>query len=214
MLGDAPEELLPTRHSLLSRIRNWADHASWEEFFNTYWRLIYGVARRSGLNDAEAQDVVQETILAVARTMPDFKYDPQVCPFKGWLLRLTRCRIVEHHRKRQRRNAMIHEGDADPVRHAAELERVEDPAARLIDAMWDEEWEKNLLFAALDTVKFRVSPIQFQIFDCYVLKEWPVREVARALDVNVGQVYLAKHRVSSLLKSETRRLAREWENGR
>jgi RNA polymerase sigma-70 factor (ECF subfamily) len=61
------EPFIATRWSLLSRLRNLDDQASWQDFFNTYWKLIYGVALKAGLNDAEAQDVVQETVLTVVR---------------------------------------------------------------------------------------------------------------------------------------------------
>src|SRR5688572_12987119 len=94
-------ETLPTRRSLLERIKAWEDHAGWQEFFDTYWGLIYGVARQAGLNDAEAQDVVQETIVAVAKNIGDFDYDPGRGSFKNWLLQQTRWRIQGHFRKKQ-----------------------------------------------------------------------------------------------------------------
>src|SRR6059058_5511900 len=99
----SPQEFIPTRRSLLSRLKQWDDQESWQDFFNTYWRLIYSVARRAGLGDGEAQDVVQETVAAVARQMPNFKYDPQAGSFKSWLLLITRRRILDHLRKEYRR---------------------------------------------------------------------------------------------------------------
>src|SRR4051794_13754244 len=85
---DLPEagDFIPTRESLLSRLKDWEDQASWKDFFDTYWRLIYNLARKAGLSDAEAQDVVQETILSVARNIEGFRYDPAVCSFKSWML--------------------------------------------------------------------------------------------------------------------------------
>jgi RNA polymerase sigma-70 factor (ECF subfamily) len=99
-MAEFPNELIPTRASLIQRLKNWRDQASWEEFFETYWRLIYGVATKGGLTDAEAQDVVQETLVAVARHIPDFKYDPVIGSFKAWLLNMTRWRIADQIRKR------------------------------------------------------------------------------------------------------------------
>src|SRR5678816_1887940 len=87
---------LPTRSSLLSRLRNLDDNRSWRTFFDTYWRLIYNVARKSGLSDEDAQDVVQETVIAVARKMPAFRYDASKGSFKQWLLLITRRRICDH----------------------------------------------------------------------------------------------------------------------
>src|SRR5215472_17537912 len=91
---------IATRATLLARLENLQDQASWQEFFDIYWKLIYGVARQAGMSDVEAQDVVQETIISVARHMPTFKYDPAIGSFKGWLLNMTRWRIIGQLRKR------------------------------------------------------------------------------------------------------------------
>jgi len=78
---------------------------AWKDFFDTYWKLIYGVAIKAGLNDAEAQEVVQETIIAVAKQMEGFKYDPKMGSFKGWLLLQTRWRIADKMWKRRDNDA-------------------------------------------------------------------------------------------------------------
>src|SRR5213592_3719047 len=95
-----PDELIPTRWSLVTRLKNWDDQESWREFFDTYWKLIYGVATKAGLTDAEAQDVVQETIITVAKNVKDFKADPAFGSFKPWLLQTTRWRIADRFRSR------------------------------------------------------------------------------------------------------------------
>ena len=100
-----PDGLIPTRRSLITRLKNWDDQESWKDFFDTYWRLIYGVATKAGLNDAEAQEVVQETIIAAAKQMEGFKYDPKIGSFKGWLLIQTRWRIADKMRKRRENDA-------------------------------------------------------------------------------------------------------------
>src|SRR5688572_2993280 len=89
------EDFIPTRETLLIRLRDWKDDESWRQFFETYWKLIYKATIRAGLSDAEARDVVQETIVDVARKLPDFRYDPEVGSFKGYLLRLTKWRIAD-----------------------------------------------------------------------------------------------------------------------
>src|SRR2546430_16504207 len=96
------KELIPTRESLLSRLKDWEDRESWQDFYDTYWKLIYGMARKAGLSDAEAQEIVQETVISVARKIEGFKYDPTVCSFKTWMLQLTRWRIINQLKKRQR----------------------------------------------------------------------------------------------------------------
>ncbi|PYJ80684.1 MAG: hypothetical protein DME22_23560 [Verrucomicrobia bacterium] len=87
-------------------------------------------------------------------------------------------------------------------------EQIPDPAGFDLEAIWDEEWEKNLLTAALERIKRLVDPEQFQIFDLYCLEQWPAQKVARTLGVGVGRVYLAKHRVGRLLKKEAAKLER------
>src|SRR5271154_3734366 len=95
-------EFIPTRQSLLSRLKDWNDQESWRVFFDTYWKLIYNAAIKAGLTDAEAQDTVQETVISVMKSMPDFQYDAKKGSFKGWLLSLTKWRITDQFRKRQK----------------------------------------------------------------------------------------------------------------
>ncbi|HYS96299.1 MAG TPA: sigma-70 family RNA polymerase sigma factor, partial [Chthoniobacterales bacterium] len=90
--------LAATRRSLVDRLANWDDQKRWQEFFDTYWKLIYSTARKSGLTDAEAQEVVQETVITVAKKIDKLKYDPAIGSFKGWLLQITRWRIVDQFR--------------------------------------------------------------------------------------------------------------------
>jgi len=75
-MSDPADDSLLTRRTLLSRLRNLDDQDSWRTFFNLYWRLLYNVARKSGLDDGGAQEIVQDTVIAVARKMPEFRYDP------------------------------------------------------------------------------------------------------------------------------------------
>lgn len=203
-----PEELIPTRDSLLSRLKDRDDHESWQDFFNTYWKLVYGVAMKSGLTDQEAQEVVQETVITVARRIPEFRYDPKVCSFKTWLLNLTRWRIVDQLRKRKP-DGRFQRRKADGTARTPTIERIADPGGMELEKVWDEEWEQYIFEAALERVKKQVSPEQFQIFALRVFKEWPVLKIANELDVSVGQVYLAKHRISALIKKQVKELERK-----
>jgi RNA polymerase sigma-70 factor (ECF subfamily) len=194
---------IPTRRSLLTRLKRWDNDRSWQEFFDTYWRLIYGVARRAGLDEGDAEDVVQETIVSVAKQMPNFKYDPQVGSFKSWLFLITQRRITDSLR-RQYRRVPTESSASDKTDETALVERIPDPAGQKLDEVWEEEWKRQLLETAIARVKRQVDPKHFQIFDCYVRKEWPVKDVVAAFGVNAGQVYLIKHRVSALLARELR----------
>jgi RNA polymerase sigma-70 factor (ECF subfamily) len=137
--SDSPDELVPTRRSLIERLRDLDDQPSWREFFDTYWMLIYGAAIKAGLNDQEAEDVVQETIIGVARKMPDFHYDPAVCSFKGWLMHVTRCRIADRFRRRRAQNVPL-TMPAGPDTTADTALNLADPAANVLEEVWNEEW--------------------------------------------------------------------------
>src|SRR5437899_2677855 len=99
-MADNSIDSIRTRHSLLNRLKDSGDQASWQDFFDTYWRLIYNVAIKAGLTDTEAHEVVQETVIAVARKIAEFKADSAYGSFSAWLMRLTRWRITDQFRRR------------------------------------------------------------------------------------------------------------------
>jgi RNA polymerase sigma-70 factor (ECF subfamily) len=167
------------------------------------------VALKAGLTDAEAQDVVQETIVAATRHLPGFHYDPSVCSFKTWLLRLTRWRIIDQFRKRLPTNRRVEVVAEDDTTATALLDKLTGGVAPDVEAVWNQEWEKAVLATAIERVKQQVRPEQFQMFDLYALKTMPVTQVASLLGVSVARVYLAKHRVSAVLKKELLRLEQE-----
>lgn len=207
-MPEPQDELIPTRATLILRLKDWQDQASWQDFFDTYWKLIYRVARKGGLTEAEAQEVVQETMIAVAKHMPTFEYDPAIGSFKGWLLNMTRWRMLDHIRRQNTHRSNISES----VEHTDETEllnRIADPASLDLDVLWESEWEKNLFDAALAKVKRKVDPQSYQIFDFYVNKEWPPEKVAETFGIPVDQVYLIKHRVTGMIKDEVKRIEKE-----
>lgn len=195
------EEFIPTRKTLIDKLKNWGDGHSWQEFFDTYWRFIYSIARKSELSEAEAQDVVQETLLTVAKCMPNFQYDPAVGEFKAWLVTVTRSRIIDQVRKRGRLVAVL------PIApDTAKSADVVDRATQQFDKLWDAEWSQNLLESAKARVRRRADPQQYQIFDYYVSKEWPPQKVAEHFGIPVDRVYMAKHRVGAMIAEEVTRL--------
>src|SRR6516164_7784955 len=174
-----PDELLRTRATLIQRLKNWQDQASWEQFFNTYWKLIYCFARKAELTDQEAQDVVQETMFAVAKHMPTFTYDSSRGSFKAWLLNMARWRIIDQVRKRVPLNVKPGlRSDSSTTTGTDTVEAIADPAGQSLDQRWEVEWQTNLAEAALNNVKRRLDPEKYQIFDCYVNKKWNPEKVA------------------------------------
>jgi len=186
-------------------LKNWDDADSWQDFSRTYERLILGVARKSGLRDAECEDVLQEVLLSVARKVGEFESNPARGSFKNWLLNLTRWRITDQIRKRNGLPPM----SADPERRpddTATVERVADPAGAMVEQVWEEEWQMSVMEAAIARLRRRVKPKHFQIFELYNLRQWSAPQVARELGVTRIQVYLVHHRLTKLLKEEASRL--------
>lgn len=201
------DQYVSTRASLLHRLKNWQDESSWRDFFNIYWKLIYGVARKAGLTDSEAQDVVQETLISVAKHMPAFKYDPTIGSFRAWLLNLTRWRITNQFRKRQ--PYAEHRPEGASFSGTGTVDAVLDPVSLDLDAIWQAEWETNLMNAAMNNLRRRIEPQRLQIFDFYVNKEWPPEKVAEHFRVSIDLVYQVKHRVTEAIRAEVSRLERE-----
>jgi RNA polymerase sigma-70 factor (ECF subfamily) len=200
------KEPIPTRHSLLDRLKDGHDQEAWRVFFDTYWKLIYNTAIRAGLTESEAQDVVQETVIGVSKNIPEFVYDPAKGTFKAWLLRQTTWRIADQFRKRlPTPEPGANDGKprtSSEVPATTTLERVPDPAVPALEALWEKEWEENLVDAAFRRVKAQANPKQYQAFELCVRHKWPASKVASDLHMNAARVYLAKHRLSNLLKKE------------
>jgi len=208
----ATDSLL-TRSSLLGRLRDLNDDASWRVFFETYWQLIYNVARKSGLHDVDAQDVVQETVIAVARKMPEFRYDPAKGSFKQWLLLITRRRIQDHLRQFYRSERLAGSGQTGLARLGRDPSDTMPAPDVLVEAAWEEAWRDHIFQSALARVRQRVNPKHFQAFDCCVLQNLPPRRVARMLGLNAAQVYLAKHRVAAAVKKAAAEIEAQCEYG-
>lgn len=204
------DSFLPTRQSLLSRLKDHEDQAGWREFFETYWRLIYSVARKAGLSDSEGQDLVQETMVVLARHMPQFRYDPSRGSFKSWLHTVIRSRLSEHFRRARRMTG--HEAipeEPGTATSGTPVEQLPGASTGVLEEIWRIEWEAHVLDTALRRVRARVSARQYLIFSLATLKETPLSVIRSKLDVNVAQIYLAKHRVGKLVKEEVARLRRE-----
>lgn len=198
------EEWLPTRHSLIERLRDLDDQASWREFFETYWKVIYAAGVRAGLSDQEAEDAVQETVIGVARKMESFRYEPSVCSFKGWLMHVTRCRIADQFRRRRSQNVSLNT-HSNPGEDETAVE-LPDPAADSIEAIWEEEWQKNIVDVAIQRLRGKVKPEHYQIFHLHAVKGLGVRDVAKLTGASLPKIYVTYHRLAKLVKAEVRRL--------
>ncbi|MEM0967988.1 MAG: sigma-70 family RNA polymerase sigma factor [Verrucomicrobiota bacterium] len=192
-----------TRKTLIQRLQDWDDQASWDEFFRTYSGFVFKVACKAGLSESEANEVVQETFIRVAKNMRKKTFTRDGGSFKAWLMNQTRWRIADQFRSRKQQE--VYRGrpkEAYDDRKTATMDTIPDNSNFGFEALWEREWKGSLTQMALSRVKAKVSARQYQIFYCYVVKGWEVEEVRKELGVSSAQVYLAKHRVGRIMRKE------------
>jgi len=217
-MASPPDRSLATRASLLHRLKDRDDQASWQKFYELYRDLIYRFALKAGLTETEAEEAVQDTVIGVARNLAEFKYDPAVCSFKTWLLNQTSWRIKDQLRKRGKAgqaSGQARSGEtpgllSDDSRRTATIDRIADPAGNSLDALWDQDWQRTMVEAAMQRVKEQANLKDCQIYDLYVVRQWSPREVAKALGVSVARVYLAKHRIAPMFRKEFSQLEKTF----
>ena len=159
IVSENRDSFLPTRPTLLGRLKNVEDQASWDDFFNTYWKLIYGVAIKSGLNKEEAKDVVQETLISVSKAITKFEYNPEVCSFKTWLRTIIRRRIADQFRKRPR-ECLANDSFRNTETATSPIDKIPDAEDDRPDMIWEGEWQKTVIDVALERLKRRLSAEQ------------------------------------------------------
>jgi RNA polymerase sigma-70 factor (ECF subfamily) len=195
-MGESP----PTRVSLLVRLRDRGDEDAWRQFVQLYAALIYGFARKRGLQDADAADLVQEVLRSVAGAVDRLQYDPRRGTFRGWLYTITRNKIhtfLSGQRRRVR-------GSGDPDAQAALEEYPGDDGAD--EAQWDHDYERRLFEWAVEKVRGAFGDGVWQAFWQTAVEGKAPKEVARALGMSVGSVYVAKSRVLAQVKEQIQQL--------
>ncbi len=179
-----------THGSLLLRVRDPRDEEGWRTFYDIYSPLILRYAQARGLRPADAEEILQECMTALARSMRTFEYSPDKGRFKGWLRSMVNHQVVSLFRRRRDRNAGEDQlsilPDTDPS----------------VSAVWDKSWRVQRLTYCLEQVRSEVAPKTYDAFCRYVLDEWPVTRVAEELGVTANDVYLAKSRITKRLKEK------------
>jgi RNA polymerase sigma-70 factor (ECF subfamily) len=189
-----------TRPSLLLRLRDARDRQAWEEFVEVYAPLVYGFARKHGLQDADAADLTQEVLQAVSAGVGRLDYDPRRGSFRGWLFTLVRNRL-RNALARQRRECR---GSGDTAAQLA-LEACPAPEQSPL-ALWEQEYEERLFAWAAGQVRDTVQDSTWRAFWLTAVEGKSGKEVAEFLGLTTAAVYLAKRRVLTRLKEEIARL--------
>ena len=204
-------DTVQTRESLLNRLKG-DESRGWQEFYRVYGKIVHDFALHAGLTETEADEVVQDTMVAISRHIGEFRYDRSVCRFKTWLLNQASWRIKDQMKKRAWQEKHIQVTSApqhDSTARTSELERIPDAAIPDLAALFEADWQQNLLRVAQESLKARFSLKHLQIFDLHAMQGWSAAEVAKSLGVSIALVYVTKHRVATALKKEVVRLQKE-----
>jgi RNA polymerase sigma-70 factor (ECF subfamily) len=189
-----------TRPSLLVRLRDARDTEAWGQFVQLYAPLVYEFARKRGLQDADAADVTQEVLRAVARSACRLQYDPRRGSFHAWLLTVALHKVQDFWSSRRRHGQGS--GDAG-VQVLLEEQTAPEPEEA---AWWDQEYQRQLLAVAVEQVRAECHASTWQAFWQTAMEGKKPREVAAALGMSVAAVYMAKSRVLSQLKRQIQQL--------
>src|SRR4051794_25151284 len=190
-------DIPPTRASLLVRLRDARDEEAWRQFVDLYAPLVYAYARKQGLQDADAADLSQEVLRAVAGGVGRLEYDPGRGAFRNWLFTVVRRKLATW---RQAQGGRA-QGSGDTGTHRL-LEQC--PAPDGAEAEWEAEWERRLFGWACERVRRDVTDSTWQAFWRTAVDGRPGKEVAADLGMSVAAVYLARSRVLARLQEWVR----------
>lgn len=183
-----------TEPSLLARICDARDGQAWTRFVEIYAPLIYAYARKHGLQDADAADVTQDALRAVARAIGRLEYDPEKGSFRGWLFTIVRNLLRNFGTSRQRQ--VVGTGDTS----AQDLLEAQPAREDELAALWDQEYEQRLFTWAASQVKGGFEESTWQAFWQTAVEGNDAKAVAAALNLSVGAVYVSKSRVLARLR--------------
>ena len=195
-----------TRETLLERVRNLDAQEAWAEFFRVYWRPILCYAHKLGLAEADAQDVLQETMMVLMRRLPTFEYDRRK-KFRNFLLTIVHRKAVAALRGKRRTEALPLDA---PVEEGSEplAERLAGADSPPFDEQDLERWEESLLAQAL--AELRHDPAfdrrTLDIFWAYGVEQKSPADVARQFAVKPNNVYQIKNRLSRELRTRVKAL--------
>jgi RNA polymerase sigma factor (sigma-70 family) len=203
---DTVHSIAATRSSLPRRLANPRDSIIWSEFYQLYKKLVFGFGLRAGLSRSDAEEVTQDVFNEVSTNVQSFLTNPQRGSFRGWLLNLTRWRVMDKIRLRQRHDKFrAHRHDESDDERTDTIERIADESLSPVDMVWEAEWERQVLDAALENLRERVDTRHFQAFELHVSQGLSVGTIARQLDLNPATVYVINFRMKKQLKAEVAR---------
>lgn len=194
-----------TSGTLLVRLRSLDDHEAWNQFVERYTPIIYRWCRQFRLQDSDASDVTQEVLAKLVKAIRTFHYDSNRGNFRGWLKTVTHNAVRDYWDS----NAKSARGSGD-TQVGRMLAALQSPGAvEALSAALEAEAEKELLLEAEARVQLRVKPTAWAVYRLMASEPISALEVAKRLNIPVGEVYVSKSRVVSLLRKEVATLSGE-----
>ena len=185
-----------TRASLLIRLRQPGNQEAWREFASLYEPLIYRLAARKGFQHADAQDLLQDVLVAIARGIDRLEIGDDKGRFRGWLFRISRNLIVNALEKRQR--LVVGSGDSDIFERLAQ-----EPALNAQEqTAYILEFRRELFHWAARGICVEFQPATWNLFWRTSVKGEPIAETARELGLSLGAAYAARCRVLARLRKK------------
>ena len=196
-------EFPDTSHSLIFRVKNPADGAAWTEFLGIYQPVVFRMARRRGLQDADAQDVMQQVFLSISKSIEGWTPGDLQPPFRAWLTTIARNAITKALTRRPRDSAtgstsMVELLDAQP-----------DPQATTAEIL--AEARKELIRWATEQIRSEFSEATWNAFWRTAIEGVPIAEVAKSTGRSAGAVYVARYRVIARLKEKVLEVSQLWD---
>ncbi len=189
-----------TQPSLLVRICDVQDSQAWSQFVEVYAPLVYGFARKHGLQDADAADLTQDVLRAVAAAASRLAYDPARGSFRAWLFTVVRNKLRNFLASQARQ--CLGSGDSS----AQDLLEAQPARADAEAALWDQEYEQRLFTWAAEQVRGGFHDSTWQAFWQTAVEGRSSKAVAEVLGMTVGAVYIAKSRVLAKLRERIQQL--------
>jgi RNA polymerase sigma-70 factor, ECF subfamily len=202
IVGEPPLDTV-TSLTLLEGLRNPEDQVAWRRFADRYQPMMLSFARRLRLDDNDALDAAQETMLAFVTAYRREAYDRGKGRLRSWLFGIAHRKIVEIHRRRRKERVLADRSDVTGF-----LETIESPDAA--EPLWEQEWQRAVLQACLAEVGKHVDHDTLESFRLYVLEEWPAEKVAAHLGLSRNAVYINKNRVLNRLRELQRWMEEIW----
>ena len=181
-----------TRSSVIRAVANTENEAAWQRFFDLYAGFVFSIARSKGLNDTDADDIVQMVFSDLARNLPSFKYDREKGRFRSYLAALVKWRVIDR-LKALRRDADL---KADFMEEAKSAATTED------EDFEEREWQSAAMEETLRRIKPEVRPEHYAAFVASAVEGQDTDVVTKLYGISRDSLYQIRKRLTVKLREK------------